>query len=213
MQFIRESLVKLITETSTNLPPDVRRSLLVRRRIVWPTLTEPRGLVSGLVQEHGWHVRGSELMPHDLWAAGALPAMPLVDQLTVLLAGFDRTFRILPDQRAIEMVPVDWASIEPASQASPVRRPRASPMPDGRQVFTLRIENQPVGRVLEQLGQRLGWKIAVDDTAIRAAGRSLDERVSFTVENADEDQLLAALLAPAGLKADRDGKNVRIAPH
>ena len=59
--------------------------------------------------------------------------------------------------------------------------------------------------MLEQLAQRLGWKLAVDEAAIRAAGRSLDERVSFTVENADEDQLLDALLTPAGLQAERNG--------
>ena len=89
---------------------------------------------------------------------------------------------------------------------------RKHPTTGGKQVFTLRVENQPVGKVLEQLGRRLGWKLAVDEAAIRAAGRSLDAQVSFAVENADEDQLLDALLAPAGLKAERDGDSVRIMP-
>jgi hypothetical protein len=63
------------------------------------------------------------------------------------------------------------------------------------------------------LGRQLGWKLTVDEAAIRAAGRSLDQRVSFTVENVDADQLLDALLAPAGLTAERDGYSVRIKPH
>ena len=83
-------------------------------------------------------------------------------------------------------------------------------VPAGKQVFTLRIENQPVGKVLEQLGQRLGWKLAIDEAALRTAGRSLDMRVSFVVEKADENQLLDALLKPAGLKAERDGNLVRV---
>jgi hypothetical protein len=157
-------------------------------------------------------VSGSERIAHDLWAEGELPAMTLADQLTVLLAGFDLTFRILPEGRAIEIVPVDWESIAPAPPAAPTERRAERPTPGGRQVFTLRVENQPVGNVLGQLGRRLGWQLTVDDAALRAAGRSLDKRVSFRVENADEDQLLEALLAPAGLRAQRDGKKVRIAP-
>lgn len=194
------------------LPVALRRSLMERRRIVWPPLTEPRGLITRLIEEHGWRVLESERIPHDLWSSGALPSMALTDQLTVLLAGFDRTYRILPDQRAIEIVSIDWKAIEPTSAARQVRKRASPPTPAGKQVFTLRIENQPVGKVLDQLGRRLGWKLIVDEVAIRAAGRSLDEQVSFTVENADDDQLLDALLAPAGLRAERDNKIVRIKP-
>lgn len=194
------------------VPAELRRSLSERRRIVWPPLTEPRGLVTRLADEHGWRVLESERIPHDLWAGGALPSMTLTDQLTVLLAGFDRTYRVSPDQRAIEIVPIDWEAIEPAAPASPARKRTTAPKPGGKQVFTLRIENQPVGKVLDQLGRRIGWQLAVDEAAIRAAGRSLDQRVSLTVENADEDQLLNALLTPAGLKAERNGDSVRVTP-
>ncbi|MEX2092709.1 MAG: hypothetical protein WD971_08535 [Pirellulales bacterium] len=194
------------------VPAELRRSLSERRRIVWPPLTEPRGLVTRLVEEHGWRLLKSERIPHDLWAGGALPTMTLADQLTVLLAGFDRTYRVLPYQRAIEIVPVDWDAIEPTSKKLPANNRSARVTPGGKQVFTLRIENQPVGKVLDQLGRRLGWQLAVDEAAIRAAGCSLDQRVSFTVENADEDQLLNALLTPAGLTAERDGEFMRVTP-
>jgi hypothetical protein len=206
------ALAALRRRDGAAVPVEFRRSLLERRRIAWPPLTEPRGLVTRLIDEHGWRVQGSERIPHDLWAAGALPTMMLADQLTVLLAGFDRTYRVLPDRRAIEIVPVDWDAIEPTSPASSAGSPPVRPAPNGKEVFTLHIENQPVGKVLEQLGRRLGWKLVVDEAAIRAAGRSLDERVSFTVENAGEDQLLAALLKPAGLQAERNGDRVRVLP-
>jgi hypothetical protein len=194
------------------LPADARQSLSERRRIAWPQLTEPRGLVTRLVEDHGWRITRGERIPHDLWAAGALPSMALADQLTILLAGFDLTYRIVPDQQTIEIVPVDWASIAAVPAAVPPKeRPRRT-APGDQQVFTLRVENQPVGKVLEQLAQRLGWQLTVDDAAIRAAGRSLDVHVSFTVEKANEDELLEAILKPARLKAERDGRSVRIGP-
>jgi hypothetical protein len=194
------------------LSPEARLSLMDRRRIVWPRLTEPRGLIVRLLEEHGWQVLDSERIPHDLWAAGELPPMTLADQLTVLLAGFELTYQTSPSGRAIEIVPIDWSSVKPLAAAAPKNRRTPHPAGGEKQVFTLRIENEPVGRVLEQLSQRLGWKLSVDETGLRTAGRSLDRRVSFAVEDADEDRLLDALLAPAGLKAARDGNSVRISP-
>jgi hypothetical protein len=185
---------------------------LERRRIAWPQLTEPRGLVTRLLADHGWQATSAAEIPHDLWAAGELPAMPLADQLTVLLAGFDLSYRLAAEGRGIEIVPVDWEAFESTPQPSPTARRKADDAVNGKQVYTLRVESQPVGRVLEQLGRRIGWQITVDEDALRKAGRSIDERISFAVENADEDQLLEALLAPARLKAVREGRSVRIAP-
>jgi hypothetical protein len=54
--------------------------------------------------------------------------------------------------------------------------------------------------------------LVVDEAAIRRSGRSLDRRVSFAVENVELDELLEALLQPAGLAFERDGTRVRIGP-
>jgi hypothetical protein len=206
------ALVALRRRDVNSLPPEARASLLERRRIAWPQLTEPRGLVTRLLADHGWRLSNAERIPHDLWAAGALPPMALSDQLTLLLAGFDLTYRIGAEGRAIEIVPVDWQSIERAPPANAATRRRAPTAAGGKQVYTLRVESQPVGKVLEQLSRRVGWQITVDEDALRKAGRSMDERVSFSVENADEDALLEALLAPARLKAVRDGRNILVEP-
>jgi hypothetical protein len=189
-----------------------RQSLLERRRIVWPRLTQPRDLVVRLMDEHGWPVEHGGRIPLDLWPAGELPPLALADQLTLLLAGFDRTYRILADQQAIEIVAVDWKQVRPAAQAAASAKRTAPPAAGDRRLFTLRVENQPVGEVLTQLAQRLGWKLTVDEAAIRAAGRSLDQRVSFAIANAGEEELLEALLAPAGLKAVRNGKEILVGP-
>jgi type II secretory pathway component GspD/PulD (secretin) len=194
------------------LDDELRRSISRRNRVAWHKLTEPRGLVTQLLREHGWSVDRGELIPHDLWAEGELPAMSLADQLTVLLAGFDLTYEISPERKAIEILPARWDSISPRSRPRQ-QSPQTSPnTPASKQVFTLRVENQPVGKVLDQLADRLGWKLDIDQAAIQAAGLSLDRLVSFEVENADEDQLLEAVLKPAGLSAARSDQRIRVAP-
>jgi hypothetical protein len=196
------------------LANDQRRSLSERRGIVWPRLTEPRRLIVRLIENHGWRVERSERIPHDLWPAGELPKLALADQLTVLLAGFDRTYRLLPERQAIEIVPLDWDQVEPSSTtaAGPAHSRPEPPKSGGKQVFTLRVQDQPVGKILEELGRRLGWQLDVDEAAIRAAGRSLDRRVTFAVENASAEGLLEALLDPAGLRAERHGESVHVGP-
>ncbi len=80
------------------------------------------------------------------------------------------------------------------------------------QVYTLRVQDQPVGNVLRQLAQRLNWAIEIDEQAIRAAGLSLDQRISFAVENARQEELLKAALHPAGLDYQRIGERFQIVP-
>jgi hypothetical protein len=210
------ALVALRRKEIAALPEGVRRGFTERRKIVWPRLTEPRGLVTRLSADHGWRVTESERIPYDLWAAGELPNLPLADQLTLLLIGFDLTYQVQLDNRTIEIVPIDWSAIESTHHIAANRRqPRKSSQPareDTKQVFSLRIEGQPVGKVLEQLAHRLGWQIAVDELQLKRAGRSLNTPVSFSVENADEDELLTALLTPAGLSAERAGQQVQITP-
>ena len=57
---------------------------------------------------------------------------------------------------------------------------------------------------------RLHWDIQIDEASLRAAGRSLDARVSFSVENADQQRLLDAVLRPAGLDYRLENERVRI---
>jgi hypothetical protein len=95
----------------------------------------------------------------------------------------------------------------PTARAEQHRPRRAT-----RQVYTLRVEEQPVGKVLSELAARLQWKLEIDKPAIQAAGLTLEKRVSFSVENSDEDELLEALLTPAGLDYRRAGERLQIVP-
>jgi hypothetical protein len=84
--------------------------------------------------------------------------------------------------------------------------------PRTKQLYTLRVQEKPVGAVLRELAQRLNWNVDIDEASIRASGHSLDARVSFSVEDVEQDVLLEALLKPAGLDFRRDGERLRIMP-
>jgi hypothetical protein len=209
-------LVAQRREEVARLPNDVRRTLVRRQRIAWARLTQPRDLVVEWAREQGLRVRGGERIPHDLWPAGELPAVAVTDQLALLLVGFDLTFQLNAADAAIEIVPLGAVpAATPIADAAEPERPAPRlrrPPPGSKQVFTLRVQEQPVGAVLEALARQLEWELEVDEAAIRRGGGSLDRRVSFVVENVEIDELLEALLQPAGLSFERDGKRVRIEP-
>ncbi len=252
------TLAALRRQDVTALPGQRRMALERQHAVDWPRLTQPRQLVVDLLRERGWRVRRADLIPYDLWPAGRLPRLPLSDQLTVLLVGFDLTFRVDPDQRAVEIMAIGapvrlarsyrWPVGTPpdadllrrqfpdsllhvdgrtvqlegrledherlAEMLQPARPGRQPPRQrrETRQAFTLRVEDQPAGVVLRQVERQLGLAIEVDEPAIRAAGLSLERRVSLSVDGADLDELLEAILAPAGLDFARQGQRVKVFP-
>jgi hypothetical protein len=201
-------------EQVARLPADSRTLLTQKQSTAWPTLSEPRRVVLSTVERRGWRLTNAEAIPHDLWAAGELPELTLAEQLTVLLIGFDLTFELRPNDRSIEIVPLKDV-IKVPRVGAPGKRPATAAnsthaKKDGQQVYTLRVQEQPVGAVLKELSKRLRWAIEIDDESIRKAGKSLDKRVSFSIENANQERLLEALLGPAGLDYRLDGDRVRI---
>jgi hypothetical protein len=246
-------------EEVATLPAALRASLERAGRLSWPRLTAPRALVAALAQQRGWRIAEGERIPHDLWPATSLPALSAAQQLSVLLIGFDLTFKANGGTRTLEIVPLAPVTLRhryplPARQRSqldlledslgnsvrvegrslvvegrvedhervrallsegprhlPAEQPM-EPVQSTRQVYTLRVQEQPVGIVLRQLAERLHWTIEIDEGAIRAANLSLDTRVSFAMENSSQDELLKAVLKPAGLDYHREGDRIRIVP-
>ena len=193
----------------------MRNAVQKRQSLTWPRLSEPRQIVTSLAEQNGWRIVDAERIPHDLWAANELTDLNLAEQLTVLLLGFNLTFEFQADEHAIQIVPLE-ANVAPAPRHSARNRPPAkipSPHPGGtKQVYTLHVQEKPVGAVLHELANRLHWNLQIDEDAIRAAGKSLDQRVSFSVENADQDKLLDSLLTPAGLEYRDEGEQILIIP-
>jgi hypothetical protein len=88
----------------------------------------------------------------------------------------------------------------------------ARPTSGAQQGYTLRVEQQPVRNILKHFHDRLGWEIETDEEAIRAAELSLEVRVTLAVEKVTQDELLKAVLQPAGLDYKKDGTRIRIVP-
>jgi type II secretory pathway component GspD/PulD (secretin) len=202
------------TAEAARSPAAVRVAWARKEGLTWPRLSEPRTLISDVVNKRGWHVANPEVIPHDLWAAGELPEMPLAEQLSVLLIGFDLTFKFDVTSRTIEIVVLDRTALSAPTQSNgeQTTRTRHTPRPkaDAKHVYTLRVNEQPVRAILRHLSQQLHWPIEIDEQAIGAAGKSVDTRVSFSVENADQDALLKAILTPAGLSYVVEDERVRI---
>jgi hypothetical protein len=252
------TVAELRRAEASRLPARFRAALELKQAVTWPRLTEPRQLITALVERRGWRIAHAERIPHDLWAAGELPALAFSDQLTVLMIGFNLTFEIKSAERMLEIVPLQELTIrreyempnQSAATLEPLRqvleeakshrrdatklivdarieqherlaellRGRSAAAPASRsarktaQRYTLRVEEQPVGAVLNELAARLGRSLEIDSAAIDAAGLSLEKRVSFSVENGDEDELWDAVLRPAGLDYRREGTRLRIVP-
>lgn len=103
----------------------------------------------------------------------------------------------------------DHDLLEEAQRSGSARR---TTVKQGKQVFKLSVEKAPVRQVLRQLEQKLSLEFHWDEAALQQAGRSLDALVTFKVENASLDELLAAVLEPAGLTFSRQERRVQISP-
>jgi hypothetical protein len=103
----------------------------------------------------------------------------------------------------------DHELLEQAQRSGSAKRTTVKP---GKQVYQLAVEKVPVRQLLSELGRKMNLEFEVDEATIRQAGRSLDSLVSFKVQDASLDELLAAALAPAGLAYTRQDRKVKISP-
>jgi hypothetical protein len=78
--------------------------------------------------------------------------------------------------------------------------------------LTLTVKQIPLVEVLKKLEQQLDLELKIDTAGIKAANRSLEERISFELKGASLDATLRAALTPAGLTFRRTGKQVEILP-
>lgn len=141
-----------------SLPPRLQSALKSVPRQDWQRLAEPRQLLLKAAQNAHLEWDNLETFPHDLWREGHLPEAHLAEQLTLLLAGFDATFRVLPNGK-LHWVPLEIspttaeqadkapprAAPEAADPASPVARP-----PERKQQRFL-IERTQATRLLKAL--------------------------------------------------------------
>jgi hypothetical protein len=106
-------------------------------------------------------------------------------------------------QRVAEIIAEsDWRRPPPQNQAT-----RAS-----KQRFSLKLENQPVGKVVDQLAAQLGLKVVWKQQLLSGNTDLRQTQVSCEVINADLNKLLENVLTPAGLSFRLNGNQLEIVP-
>jgi hypothetical protein len=82
----------------------------------------------------------------------------------------------------------------------------------GIQVFTLSVQNKPLGPVLETLARQMNLKLQMDDQALKDAGIKTEQLISFQVKGVQREELWKAALTPVGLSFKIEGDVITIAP-
>jgi hypothetical protein len=219
-----EQLRTLATEFEKNvrrLPSATQRKFSQPKLLAWEDLATPRDLLADLGRQSGLKIAGLEQVPHDLWAAADLPPISLIDRLTLIAVQFDLTFTVAADGTQVELVPVPENLPRPAGDNQRLVAPQMAPKRSaGKQpaaadrtlIKRFAVREKPLGPVLQELAKQFELELRIDQKAIRAAGISLDQRVSAKVENATVDELLRELLKSTGLTFHHRQKVVEIVP-
>ena len=100
-----DAAAALRRQDAEKLPAEARSRLLKVQAWKWEDLAEPRRLLDELAKQAGVTVSNPEMIPHDLWPAASLPPLAWTDRLSLLLAGFDLTFEVADQGKAVKLVP------------------------------------------------------------------------------------------------------------
>ena len=76
----------------------------------------------------------------------------------------------------------------------------------GKKVYTLTVENKPVGGVVKALGRQLEKEVVFDVSV----ERRLTQECSLSIKDATLQRLLREILTPAALKFEIDGDTIRV---
>ncbi len=202
-----QALSRQLHESLKRIPSSTKKRWLRNDPSDWPRLGNPQTLLAELLEEASLKLLSKDLIPHDLWEAKQLSPLPLVDRVVLILVGFDLTARISADGEACEVVPIKHPvavkrNKRKAKRPKPLRRPARKK----EKQYSLQLQNQPVGAIIDQLAKQLKLEVVWD----KVASKSRDRRVSCHVKNVGLDELLNSVLSPGGLRFQRDGQQVKI---
>ncbi|MEX0819199.1 MAG: hypothetical protein WD070_06390 [Pirellulaceae bacterium] len=233
------TLAAMRRDDAKQLPPSARVRFTATSPWTWETLATPRELLGQLARAADANVVNADQIPHDLWPAGDLPALPLTDRMTLLLAGFDLTFEIASDGSAIGLTPMpakvsiqrsysprgslnaamttiasafpgveikkdrarlaitgtfeQHEAIERLVRGEPVRRVETTP---GSKRFDLRVDNQPIGSIIQAVAGRERLEVRMD----AATKTKLQQRISLDVKQLTLEELLQQTLGAAEIR-------------
>lgn len=252
---VLRTLLALRRDEVGKYPAGVRKLLTQSRPWECGELSEPRKLIADLGKEARIEINGLDRVPHDLWPATRLPALPWCDRLTLLVAQFGLTYQVSSNGQSVSLVPIpDVVEIErtyPGGEQPSVRvkklatllptarisldgdklvvrgrmedhdeitqflsgkQVRTTTVKSGQERYKLNVEGMPLEKTLGQLGTMLKLDVRYEREAIKTAGVSLDQLITFHVEDASLDELLTAAFKDTGLTFERRDNTVMIRP-
>lgn len=202
---VLDSVAVLREEEAAKYPRELAASWTTPRPSHWEMLSKPRELLAGLAEEGQADWSGLEAIPHDLWAEASWPPLTLPVRLSLVLAGFDRTYRFDPDTRRLELVPLPpEASLtrhyRPTSTQRPLleRRIAATPGAEG----TVTREGFEV-RGPATLHRGLAQLLRPRKPTVRP-GAVPEKRYTLTVENKPLRGAIGAIAAQLRLRLEID---------
>ena len=210
-----ERILAVKQQALPDTPAAARRMLTQKIRLQTEKLDTPQEILQQVAQRMRTRIENLDRLPHDLWPELDFPEADAYELLSVLLIGFDLTFEM--GDRGITLVPVPdhlppIPRVATANQRTQAAPPPAKNAPLERQRFQLELKNQTVGEVLKYFSSNLDLQMEVDEKALREKGISLDQRISFQLEQADIHELLRSTLDPVGCTYQLTGKKVRVFP-
>ena len=200
--------------------PAAKRTRLVRSLASqWDDAAEPRQLVADLAKEAGVTIANPTAIPHDLWPAASLPALPWCDRLTLILAQFDLTFAISPDGSRLQLRPLAaddrtlartypaGADAEAAAAAYREKLPQAQVQVQGNQIVIRgRIEDHEAasGKAPSPAPVASSPAPGIDQYSLKINELPLRAVLDYLQRNLKlELQIDEAALQAAGLSLDR----------
>ena len=207
-----EKLERLLTLKST-----IKQKISLKTK----KLDTPRDILQSVAKKLRMKIANPDMIPHDLWAELDFPEADAHEILSVLLIGFDTTYIV--NGKEITLVPItDEILSRAVVERSETRNTTSSrkttttttknvPITDLR--FPLvEVKNKTVDEVLHYFADNLELSVEIDQKALTAKGISLEQRISFQLDQADIHELLRATLDPVGCTYQLTGKKLKVAP-
>ncbi len=158
----------------------------------WDDLTTPRELLAQLAREGNVTWQGLERVPHDLWGAADLPALPLYERALLVAAQFDLTLDISADGASAALVPI------PARVAIERRYPATNDPP----AVVARFKSLAPEAEIEVQGNQIVVRATIDDqqrlSGVKSAAAPANNKpgvqvYTLTLNDVPLDKLLTAL--------------------
>jgi hypothetical protein len=185
-----------------------RKAWLTSSSSSWDELAEPRELAEEIARRSGAKLANPEAIPHDLWAAWSGPALPNIDRLTMVLAGFDRTFELSDDGTQATIVPapdelVFERTYDTIGAAATVARDLKQKLPDLKQVQAQGSNRLRVTASAEDHA-KVADLLAGKKTTTKVVVKPGEKVYSLDVENKPLETVVKALANGHGLTINAD---------